>query len=62
MKNISHSNYKNMPGGVGFSSNSKGQMIPVALEDMLISGSRAQRRFAEKELRKIARAGGSNVR
>lgn len=55
MKNHPSTYYRNAPGGSGINSNTKGQMIPVALEDMIATGSRTQRRWALKEMRKIAR-------
>lgn len=56
MKNHSKTNYRNVPGGSGLNPNTRGQMIPVALEDMIVAGSRTQRRWAMKEMRKQARA------
>ena len=55
MNNASY--YRNTPGGCGnINPNLRGEMIPVALEDILSTGSREQRRWAETELRKVARA------
>lgn len=47
--------YKNTPGGSGINPNTQGKMVPVALEDLLDTGSRTQRRWAAKELRKLER-------
>lgn len=55
MKNHHSTHYGNAPGGSGINSNTRGQMVPVTLEDMIETGSRTQRRWAIKELRKIAR-------
>jgi hypothetical protein len=49
--------YRNTPGGCGnINPNLRGKMIPIELEDILSTGSRAHRRWAEKEMRKMARA------
>ncbi|MFH1494113.1 MAG: hypothetical protein ABIG70_04885 [Pseudomonadota bacterium] len=55
MKKHTSIGYRNVPGGSGINSNTKGEMVPVALEDMIVTGSRTQRRWALKEMRKIAR-------
>lgn len=41
------------PRGCRLSTNTTKNMVPVALEDLVIQGSRAQRRWAERELRKL---------
>lgn len=55
MKNHSSIGYRNVPGGSGINPNIRGEMIPVSLEDMVIRGSRTQRRWALNEMRKLAR-------
>lgn len=46
--------YRNTPGGMnGMSTNLKPGMQPVALEDIAIMGSRAQRRWATRQLKEI---------
>lgn len=55
MKTHTQSGYGNVPGGCGLNPNTQGKMMPVALEDLLDTGSRTQRRWAAKELRKLER-------
>jgi hypothetical protein len=55
MKNHSAIGYRNVPGGSGINPNTRGEMVAVPLYDMIESGSRQQRRWANKEMRKIAR-------
>lgn len=45
--------YNEHPRGCRFSTNLTRKMVPVALEDMAIQGTRAQRRYALRELRKL---------
>jgi len=59
MKNHSSVGYRNVPGGSGINPNIRGEMVAVTLDDMVESGSRQQRRWALKEMRKLAR---ENVR
>lgn len=48
--------YRNHPGGMGpISENTRGTMVPVCLEEVAATGSRAQRRWAQKKLTKINR-------
>lgn len=47
--------YRNVPGGSGINPNTCGEMVAVPLYDMIESGSRQQRRWALKEMRKLAR-------
>lgn len=47
--------YRNVPGGSGINPNTRGEMVAVSLEDMVVRGSRTQRRWALNELRKLAR-------
>ncbi|MDP2785042.1 MAG: hypothetical protein Q8O38_10700 [Sulfurimicrobium sp.] len=55
MKNNHSSYYRNVPGGSGINPNIRGEMVAVTLDDMVDTGSRTQRRWALKELRKLAR-------
>lgn len=49
--------YRNHPGGMGgMSENITRTSAPVALEDVVTSGNRAQRRWAQKRLTKIERS------
>jgi hypothetical protein len=50
---MSKNYYKSVPGGCGFSNNLTLNMVPVVLEDLAVHGSRPQRRYALRELRKI---------
>lgn len=47
------SNYNEHPRGCRFSSNLTKKMVPVVLEDMAVEGTRAQRRYALREIRKL---------
>ena len=55
MKNHARAGYGNVPRGCGLNPNTQGVMVPVALVDILATGSRKQRRWADKELCKLAR-------
>lgn len=50
--------YKQVPRGCRFSTNTTREMVPVALEDMAVQGTRAQRRFALREIRKLKNKSG----
>lgn len=45
--------YKNHPRGCRFSTNISKQMTPVVLEDLAVQGTRAQRRYAVRELKSL---------
>lgn len=45
--------YNEFPRGCRFSTNLTRRMVPVTLEDMAVQGTRAQRRYALRELRKL---------
>jgi len=53
------SNYNNQPSGCRFTTNTTKNMVPVALEDMAVQGTRAQRRWAIRELRRLKSKSGS---
>lgn len=56
------SNYNEHPRGCRFSTNTTGKMVPVVLEDMAVQGTRAQRRYALREIRKLKnKSGGKDV-
>jgi hypothetical protein len=42
--------FRNQPAGCRFGDNPVGKMMPVFLDDMVATGSRAQRRWAKKQL------------
>lgn len=49
--------YRNHPGGMnGMSENITATTRPIALEDVVATGNRAQRRFAKKKLAAIQRS------
>ena len=50
---MSKPHYGDHPKGCRFSTNLKTLMVPVSLEDLAVRGTRAQRRFAVRELRKL---------
>ncbi|GEM_PF-4683750 len=50
--------YNEHPRGCRFSTSTTKNMVPVALEDMAVQGTRAQRRFAVRELRKLKNKSG----
>lgn len=52
------SNYNSLPRGCRFSTNLTRKMVPVSLDDLAVEGTRAQRRFAQRELRKIEKKTG----
>lgn len=52
------SNYNNQPSGCRFSTNTTKNMVPVVLEDLAVQGTRAQRRFAMRELRRLKNKSG----
>lgn len=45
--------YNEHPRGCRFSTSTTRKMVPVVLEDLAVQGTRAQRRFAMRELRKL---------
>lgn len=45
--------YNHVPRGCRFSTNTTKKMVPVVLEDMAVQGTRAQRRYAQREIRKL---------
>ncbi len=45
--------YNEYPRGCRFSTNTTKHMVPVALEDIAAKGTRAQRRYAARELRRL---------
>lgn len=47
------SNYKEHPRGCRFSSNLTKRMVAVSLDGMAVDGTRAQRRYAMREIRKL---------
>lgn len=56
---MSKKGYGNYPRGCRFSNATTKNMVPVVLEDLAEQGTRAQRRYAARELRKINnKAGG----
>ena len=56
---MSKNSYGNYPRGCRFSNKTTKNMVPVVLEDLAMQGTRAQRRYAARELRKINnKAGG----
>jgi hypothetical protein len=56
---MSKSIYGNYPRGCRLSNATTKNMVPVVLEDLALQGTRAQRRYAARELRKINnKAGG----
>ena len=52
--------YGNLPRGCRFSTSTTRKMVPVVLEDLAVQGTRAQRRFAMRELRKLKNKSGGN--
>ena len=50
---MSKGGYGNYPRGCRFSNKTSNKMVPVVLEDLAQQGTRAQRRYAARELRKI---------
>lgn len=57
------SNYRNHPGGMGgMSENITASARPVALEDILATGNRAQQRWAAKKLKKLHRLADQQAR
>lgn len=50
-----HDYYGQHPKGCRFSTNTTNKMVPVALEDVAEQGTRAQRRWAQRELRKLGK-------
>lgn len=55
MANKTPISFRNQPAGCRFGDNLVGKLMPVSLDDMAATGSRAQRRWAQKRL--IKRAG-----
>jgi len=45
--------YRATPRGCRFSTDTTKTMVPVSLDDMAVQGTRAQRRFAKREIRKL---------
>jgi hypothetical protein len=62
MKKRTSCGYRNVPGGSGINPNTRGKMVAVTLDDMIESGSRQQRRWALKEMRKLARENARQAR
>lgn len=54
-------NYNEQPRGCRFSANTTKHMVPVALEDLVVQGTREQRRFAMRELRKLKNKPGGKL-
>lgn len=52
------SNYNEHPRGCRFSTSTTRKMTPVVLEDMAVDGTRAQRRYAMREIRKLNKKSG----
>lgn len=50
--------YKQVPRGCRFSTNLTRKMVPVSLDDMAVEGTRAQRRYARREIRKLKNKSG----
>lgn len=47
------SNYNEHPRGCRFSSNITRKMVPVDLDELAVQGTRAQRRYAVHELKRL---------
>lgn len=54
------SNYNDQPKGCRFSTATTKHMVPVVLEDLAVLGSRSQRRWALRELRRLKNKSGEN--
>jgi len=50
---MSKNSYGNYPRGCKFSSKTTKNMVPVSLEGIVVQGTRAQRRWAARELQRI---------
>ena len=49
--------YRMVPRGCGFSENLQDEMVPVDLDEMADRGTRAQRRWAKRQLRRLNKPG-----
>lgn len=48
-----NSNYNDQPKGCRFSTSTTRKMVPVNLDELAVQGTRAQRRYAERELKRL---------
>ena len=56
------SNYNDQPKGCRFSTNSARRPVPVDLDELAVQGSRSQRRYAVRELKRMNKKfGGTHV-
>lgn len=58
MSKIKPKPYGMVPSGCRFSVNITANMVAVDLDDLAVQGTRAQRRFAVRELRKLKNKSG----
>lgn len=48
-------NYRSVPKGCRFSTNTARRPVPVDLDELAVQGTRAQRRYAVRELKRLSK-------